>query len=491
MSASADSRSRSDGTIPLCPHKGCQFTCCGFQQGNYIVLYPGEIDAARDADHSLEHLDVFDKSYHGGARALCKATDTSTCDQGYKPLDCASYPYFPTIGLDDEVEITLKGKKCPLEDADIPYHRAWAERAWQELVQKRPDVHTWLRNVDLVGYKSVFIDRLTNKSNAAARSDSITRPLPYGTDQPRIILDRWKPGCVVEQLLGSWENFVYRVKIDGRPYAMRITSATKRTKELLLGEFDWLSYLKQNGISACQPVRSLSGELVETVSDSDQTFYASIFEWAEGRRIEPEDCHRADRDFFVSWGRLFGRIHALTQNYKPEKNRARPSWVDDVLVRNSDLLLEGAPPRTSQLCREVLKWAGSLPVNSECFGLIHADLHGRNFRVTNDRFMVYDFDDCCYCWFGYDLGCAINWAFPPEHFRRGEALAYLLEGYNQEQVMSQEWRMRIPGMIQLRRVLNLLMIRHEISIRPTFDPKLYHRLALFEKELITTREELC
>jgi hypothetical protein len=37
--------SQLDGAIPLCPHMGCAFKCCQFQQTGPIVLFPGEIEA--------------------------------------------------------------------------------------------------------------------------------------------------------------------------------------------------------------------------------------------------------------------------------------------------------------------------------------------------------------------------------------------------------------------------------------------------------------
>lgn len=42
-----------DGVIPLCPHKNCGFKCCEFQQGNFIVMFPEEVEIARTENRSL------------------------------------------------------------------------------------------------------------------------------------------------------------------------------------------------------------------------------------------------------------------------------------------------------------------------------------------------------------------------------------------------------------------------------------------------------
>ena len=49
-------------------------------------------------------------------------------------------------------------------------------------------------------------------------------------------------------------------------------------------------------------------------------------------------------------------------------------------------------------------WLDSLPKDDDCYGLIHADIHQGNFFVDeNDNITIFDFDDCHYHWFAYDL----------------------------------------------------------------------------------------
>jgi Fe-S-cluster containining protein len=143
------------GQIALCPKNDCGYRCCEFQQGNYIVLVPGELDEARKHGLSLDHLRIT-KEERGGHRAICHARDTGTCDGGYKPLDCQSYPFFPTLGPgEDEVSVLLKGRKCPLVVAELGDHEAWVRGVWNRLIAARPQIRSWLRRVVLVGYDPV------------------------------------------------------------------------------------------------------------------------------------------------------------------------------------------------------------------------------------------------------------------------------------------------------------------------------------------------
>lgn len=140
-----------EGKINACASAGCNYTCCHFGQDNYIVLYPGELQAAQSQGLETSHLEVSPLSF-GGHRAICNAKSTSTCDGGYTPLDCRSYPYFPTIESDGQIEAGLKGDKCPLTLSQSRGHRDWVIQQWQLLRSKLPKLGDWISQVVLVGY---------------------------------------------------------------------------------------------------------------------------------------------------------------------------------------------------------------------------------------------------------------------------------------------------------------------------------------------------
>jgi hypothetical protein len=135
------------GKIPACPKDGCGFKCCHFDQGNYIVLYPGELDAV--PPEATRHLEIIDPDYCGGQKAVCTLSGHQDCGGGYKPLDCRTYPYFP----DEHGHLTLRGSKCPLTSMDLVAHRARYEKVWAALYYSGPRLRAWLACVELVGYE--------------------------------------------------------------------------------------------------------------------------------------------------------------------------------------------------------------------------------------------------------------------------------------------------------------------------------------------------
>jgi Ser/Thr protein kinase RdoA (MazF antagonist) len=59
--------------------------------------------------------------------------------------------------------------------------------------------------------------------------------------------------------------------------------------------------------------------------------------------------------------------------------------------------------------------------------LIHGDFGETNYRYQDARLNIFDFDDCCYHWFVYDLAITI---YPHGWRKEGlQLLDWLLEGY--------------------------------------------------------------
>lgn len=143
------------GKISYCPFQGCEYKCCKFQQGNFIVMYPGELQEAHKNGFSMSHLEIISEDCFGGVKTVCNAQNKACCDDGYKPLDCASYPLFPaSIKSNGDIALSIiKGHKCPLEKEELQKHIDWFTNEWKNLFKKNPDISTWLLIVDLVDYE--------------------------------------------------------------------------------------------------------------------------------------------------------------------------------------------------------------------------------------------------------------------------------------------------------------------------------------------------
>jgi len=133
------------GMIKQCGNKisECHYNCCIFSS-NFIVLYPGEYEKSK---LKKNHLKIIDEDYHGGKKVVCTKICTS---KDFKPLDCKSYPFFPTLDSDNNLRL-IKGIKCPLINKELNKHKTKVIEAWKG-VSKDKKIKNWIKEVKLVGY---------------------------------------------------------------------------------------------------------------------------------------------------------------------------------------------------------------------------------------------------------------------------------------------------------------------------------------------------
>ena len=267
-------------------------------------------------------------------------------------------------------------------------------------------------------------------------------------------------------------NLVYEYERDGQPFILRISFRPDRTAEQIQAELHFVNYLAGHGVRVSRPVPSQDGNLVETVQVGGIPLHVASFVKGKGMRV-PDNGYRYRQDapieeYFRNWGRVLGQMHALAKDYQPVSDRAkRPVWSE---IHKSRLMIETRVPdrlpvvraRIQSLLEEVL----SLPQDGDCYGLIHGDFNDGNFTVdyTNGDITVFDFDDCCYFWFVYELASAWEGGIGRAMFRGLEDreafmdhyMEQVMEGYNRENSLSAEWLARLPLFVRLIQVEEFL-----------------------------------
>ncbi len=254
------------------------------------------------------------------------------------------------------------------------------------------------------------------------------------------------------QELGGFESFMYEFARNGRDYILRVGHSKRRTVELIQGEVDWINYLAAGGAGVARAVLSDAGNLVEMIADGHGGhFLATAFVKAPGGN--PWQMEKWDETLFKRYGRLLGRIHRLSRDYElPNPEWKRPSW-DDPIMRVENWL----PPEekvAQEKFMDTIQYLQSLPQDKEGYGLIHQDAHGGNFFVDEDyNITLFDFDDCAYGHYIYDIAMALFYAvtnrpdaeeFGPHFFR------HFLRGYRQENQLAPHWFAEIPNFLKLR-----------------------------------------
>lgn len=227
---------------------------------------------------------------------------------------------------------------------------------------------------------------------------------------------------------GDSANRVYEFTRSGKTLYLRLTSKNHRTKQQIEAELDFIFYLGAGGASVALPVASAEGRFIEEVSSSSVLFFACVFEEAKGARFRYADfSEKARQEHFRLRGKALGQIHARSKNYAPSGNFRRFAWDEDILFVDAEKFLPASETVVWREYRRLMEILRALPQTKETYGLIHGDFGETNYRSENSRLNIFDFDDCCYHWFAYDLAVSI---YP--HGWRTEGLQLLdslLEGY--------------------------------------------------------------
>lgn len=110
----------------------CNYSCCITDENNFIVLFPWELDAAKQAGLSTEHL----KPIKGNLENVhCARPCTNKND--YKPINCATYPLYP---ITEDLSVWVRGAKnrCPISDIVLSKQINIVANGLQKIEQAHP-----------------------------------------------------------------------------------------------------------------------------------------------------------------------------------------------------------------------------------------------------------------------------------------------------------------------------------------------------------------
>jgi len=280
------------------------------------------------------------------------------------------------------------------------------------------------------------------------------------------IRQRYHPGILQEtlkryaiqeqdiQLLDGFESFIYEYRHPEGEFILRIGHSLRRSEALILGEVDWINYLAAGGAGVAQAIPSARGRLVEFIQDGrGEYFIATAFHKAAGG---PPSKAMWNPRLFRAWGRLLGRMHALTKDYQPSD----PAWRREAWDSPGNMTVEDWLPADEPLVlgrfTALMEHLTALPKGRNSYGLIHQDAHAGNFYVDADyRITLFDFDDCVYGWFIYDIAMVLFYGLmghetDPAHIEL--FTSQFLTGYQEENTLAPVWLREIPFFLKLREI---------------------------------------
>jgi Ser/Thr protein kinase RdoA (MazF antagonist) len=271
------------------------------------------------------------------------------------------------------------------------------------------------------------------------------------------------------QCLGHSENTTFKItafsnqsnlalKKPDSYYILRIYRPKKQDLATINSELIWLNWLRQEAnLEVSEPTLAKNGNLVVSAEavGVPEPRYCAVFRWLPGKFLGTGLNAKA----IQLVGTFFANLHLHSQQFTPASGFARPCFDEDglfglppfslfletkSLVSQNDLLiLESAAKKI----REKLK---ILEKKTESFGLIHGDLNFGNCKFHQGKIQVFDFDDCGWGYYIYDLAVTLYYLQNrPDILNLRQAL---LESYQQNRSLSEEYLSCIDALIAARRL---------------------------------------
>ncbi|WP_346939959.1 phosphotransferase [uncultured Clostridium sp.] len=310
-------------------------------------------------------------------------------------------------------------------------------------------------------------------------------------DLAHMILKNWEYDYDDPDLLKYYRissNAVYCCKNQLNTFFLRFTPTEEKSKEKILAELEFLSYLRDNGYPAVDTILSKAGNELEVVDTPWGTFYAVAFKKVSGKQIAAMPL---TTDLIFGLGKALGKLHKLSSEFSPVNNKRNDwkeaaCWMEDVLSTFPD---ETAAKSELSILRA---YFSKLPTTKENFGLIHYDFEPDNvfYNEITKTYNPIDFDDAMYHWYALDIEQSLDSIkedMPEEQVE--PSINEFIKGYRIEYDISDEMLKLLPI---FRRYVNLYgYVRILRSVEEKWDnePDWMINLRIKLKNLLDSRKD--
>ena len=239
-----------------------------------------------------------------------------------------------------------------------------------------------------------------------------------------IALERYGLERIRPRFVNFSGNGLYQIivppnhSIPSEKYALRLHQPNYMKPEYITSEMEWLSALNDQGISVPRPIRNNAGDWLSSIDGGYEVptkRNCTLISGTHGRLLRKTICPK----HFYSLGRIMGQIHKQAKSWRLPKGFARPHWDWEGLY--GDGFDYGVPAREArdaipkihqnafnEILERVREAEQVLGKGRESYGLIHADLaFGDNVAIQSGEAVPFDFDDCGFGYWIYDLGVAL------------------------------------------------------------------------------------
>ena len=252
-------------------------------------------------------------------------------------------------------------------------------------------------------------------------------------------------------------------------YVLRVSTVGDKEEKDYLAEVEFVHYLAQNKAPVADVFPSVNNRYVERFQNNEKVVYISLFAYAKGMLISDNGYrYRAGApltEYFYNTGKTLGKIHKLSKEFSP--TYCRRNYFDKYNMEYIDSLIPDSYAKLKEAISERLEVFRMLPTQKDCFGLVHFDFSDGNYHIDmmTGELTVFDFDNCLYCWYMYDLANlwthGVGWyQFETDVEKRMTGMeqyfATILEGYRSETEVSDDLLDQLQLFIDMELIENIV-----------------------------------
>lgn len=276
-----------------------------------------------------------------------------------------------------------------------------------------------------------------------------------------------------KNLLGNSSNMIFEFSAKDKPIILRISKYSEDKEKHINFELRWLEFLSEQITEIISPILSLNGRLYEIVKIAEKSYILSAFEKAPGRLVNRNNPNEWNESLFYKLGSIMGNIHKRSKQYIPDnKEKLGFEWNNDFAFLTEFKLLD---EDVLKVWDEIIFELEKLPKTVDSYGIIHNDLHQLNFFVDGDNIKVFDFDDCIYSWYSFDIALTLfQFVSTISHKETqsrdifAEKFIYsFLKGYKTQNSIESFWIDKFDLFLKYRRICTYKFIKAISSKQPT------------------------
>lgn len=303
-------------------------------------------------------------------------------------------------------------------------------------------------------------------------------------DLARFALARWRHDEETLTDRMRWfrisSNAVYPFDRDGRLCFLRLSPAEEKEPLELLGEIDFLEFLRRCRYPAMRPIPSENGDSLLRLDTPWGMWYASAFEGVSGRPLEAVPMTAALAE---AYGAALGQLHGISMRYhSPVRRRSDRDvleWTGRVFTTHamSERFFAKLDETTQQLSK--------MPRTRAWYGLVHYDFEPDNVFWDGEKCSAIDFEDGMLHFYAVDVVQALDEL--PEAYHKA-----FLQGYRTACPEARVEEGDFPLMRRFRDLYSCARLLHCLSERPVPEPEWMPQLtARLEKRLHELKSKIC